>query len=344
MNGVCTQSKESLPVIEEVSQLNEPKVDEIEELKEMLKLSQAETGRVLEQLNNLILLIKLSWNGDVEATTHISKIIGRENTLNGRWPDQKSLQVLKNWETITQLLLHKNEKEDGKKIKTKQLEHLQQRYDFFQNTMLDHQQLIRQFGCCKPLKSVSRKSSCNQQQSKDLKQNRMNEVDSKPLTTDINNLVLENLSIQPAPSIKEVPVTNCKNLTNIYRIKLRRPVSAVVPRKQFIKNTNRPKSAVFLGHKQKEKHENNNPYINKKFQNSNSIMVPRTSPVERQVEQKQSFSVKEPNQRTSIAINPYTIVFHAESFISARKPFLNGHLMGKQTHEILEQLENSQVS
>uniref|UniRef100_A0A0L8FR66 Uncharacterized protein n=1 Tax=Octopus bimaculoides TaxID=37653 RepID=A0A0L8FR66_OCTBM len=301
MNGVCTQSKESLPVIEEVSQLNEPKVDEIEELKEMLKLSQAETGRVLEQLNNLILLIKLSWNGDVEATTHISKIIGRENTLNGRWPDQKSLQVLKNWETITQLLLHKNEKEDGKKIKTKQLEHLQQRYDFFQNTMLDHQQLIRQFGCCKPLKSVSRKSSCNQQQSK-------------------------------------------KNLTNIYRIKLRRPVSAVVPRKQFIKNTNRPKSAVFLGHKQKEKHENNNPYINKKFQNSNSIMVPRTSPVERQVEQKQSFSVKEPNQRTSIAINPYTIVFHAESFISARKPFLNGHLMGKQTHEILEQLENSQVS
>ncbi|CAI9720041.1 Hypothetical predicted protein [Octopus vulgaris] len=267
MSGVCTQSKESLPVIDEVSQLNEPKVDEIEKLKEMLKLSQAETGRVLEQLNKLILLIKLSWNGDVEATIHISKIIGREDTLNGRWPDQK-----------------------------------------------------------------------------DLKQNRMNEVESKPSTTDINSLALENLSIQPAPSINKVPITNCKNLTNTYRIKLRRPVSAVVPRKQFIKNTNRPKSAVFLGYKQKEKHENNNPHINKMFHDSDSIMVPRTSPVERQVEQKQSFNVKEPNQRTSIAINPYTIVFHAESFISARKPFLNGHLMGKRTHEILEQLENSEVS
>ncbi|KAH3855137.1 uncharacterized protein LOC127870930 [Dreissena polymorpha] len=124
----------------------------ITKLKQDLQHSRSENSKLVDQLNCLISLVRRAWSGEQGAIMHLANIVGMEPPTFGINPDMnrntpmpdKSRAVL-NWERLSVKLLEKDYKTIQEDIRMRQELHIQNREQYMNEVLEDHQQEMGKF-------------------------------------------------------------------------------------------------------------------------------------------------------------------------------------------------------
>ncbi|KAL3859021.1 hypothetical protein ACJMK2_009261 [Sinanodonta woodiana] len=125
-------------------------MDIVSKLKQELQQARVENGKLIDQLNCLLSLVKRSWTGDDAATHHLANIVGVPPPnfeglhSNTPIPETKS-QAAKHWERLVVKLLEREYAQVQAEIRDHQQRYIQNRQLYMHEVLLNHQDEMAKF-------------------------------------------------------------------------------------------------------------------------------------------------------------------------------------------------------